>query len=67
MEYVIIVFFLFFAVLAFAWFYLQRAKARDAATATSDVAPATAAPVETAPAASAPTEPEVTRTDQPAS
>jgi hypothetical protein len=27
----IIIFLLFFAVLAFAWFYLQRAKARDAA------------------------------------
>jgi hypothetical protein len=25
----IIIFLLFFAVLAFAWFYLQRAKARD--------------------------------------
>jgi uncharacterized iron-regulated membrane protein len=66
-EYVIVIFLLFFAVLAFAWFYLQRAKARDAATATPDVAPAAAAPVETAPAASAPTESEATRTDQPAS
>lgn len=28
---VIVIFLLFFAVLAFAWFYLQRAKARDAA------------------------------------
>ena len=72
MEYVIVIFFLFFAVLAFGWFYLQRAKARDAATATPDVAaattaPAETAPAETAPAASAPTEPEATRTDQPAS
>jgi hypothetical protein len=33
----IIIFLLFFAVLAFAWFYLQRAKARDGAT-PSDVA-----------------------------
>ena len=49
-EYVIVIFFLFFAVLAFGWFYLQRAKARDAATATADVAPATAAPAEPAPA-----------------
>lgn len=35
MEYVIVVFLLFFAVLAFGWFYLQRAKARDAASTTS--------------------------------
>ncbi len=26
----IVIFLLFFAVLAFAWFYLQRAKSRDA-------------------------------------
>ena len=28
---VIVIFLLFFAVLAFSWFYWQRAKARDAA------------------------------------
>ena len=28
----IVIFMLFFAVLAFAWFYLQRAKGRDGAT-----------------------------------
>ena len=31
----IVVFLLFFAVLAFGWFYWQRAKARDAASATA--------------------------------
>lgn len=41
----VVIFMLFFAVLAFAWFYLQRAKGRDATTATppetaSDAAPA---------------------------
>ena len=52
----IIIFLLFFAVLAFGWFYWQRAKARaadettDVASETVDAAPA---PVETdAPAAS---------------
>jgi predicted negative regulator of RcsB-dependent stress response len=30
----IVVFLLFFAVLAFGWFYWQRAKARDAAKAS---------------------------------
>lgn len=48
----IVIFLLFFAVLAFAWFYLQRAKARDAAkpadaaagsVTTTDAAPATPA------------------------
>ena len=32
----IVIFLLFFAVLAFAWFYWQRAKARDAAKTTAD-------------------------------
>lgn len=32
MEQVIVVFLLFFAVLAFGWFYLQRAKARPRTT-----------------------------------
>lgn len=51
----IVIFMLFFAVLAFAWFYLQRAKARDAAKATTsdhvaDTAPdTTASPVDPAP------------------
>jgi Flp pilus assembly protein TadG len=37
----IVIFLLFFAVLAFAWFYWQRAKARDAAnTAADSTAPA---------------------------
>ena len=51
----IIIFLLFFAVLAFGWFYWQRAKARTAGE-TSDVA------TEAADAAPAPTE-----TDAPAS
>ena len=41
---VIVIFLLFFAVLAFAWFYLQRAKTRDVVTtdtaSSSTVAPA---------------------------
>ena len=32
----IVVFLLFFAVLAFAWFYLQRAKARDVADVSTE-------------------------------
>lgn len=47
---VIVVFFLFFAVLAFGWFYLQRAKARDAGAVVETATPATtveAAPVST--------------------
>jgi Flp pilus assembly protein TadG len=36
---VIVIFLLFFAVLAFGWFYLQRAKARDT-VATVDATPA---------------------------
>lgn len=38
---VIVIFLLFFAVLAFAWFYLQRAKARnDVANPADTAAPA---------------------------
>ncbi len=48
MEAFIVVFFLFFAVLAFAWFYLQRAKARNATTV--DIHPADPAPNPTDPA-----------------
>ena len=47
---VIVVFLLFFAVLAFAWFYLQRAKARTATKPTDelhDAEAAAAAPVDT--------------------
>lgn len=44
----IVIFLLFFAVLAFAWFYLQRAKAR---TTTTDDMPAASTPVDTTPAA----------------
>jgi len=40
MEYLWI-FILFFAVLAAAWFYLQRAKARPTTTVTTTEAPAT--------------------------
>jgi hypothetical protein len=36
----IVIFLLFAAVLAFGWFYLQRAKARTTPTATSTDAPA---------------------------
>lgn len=56
---VIVIFLLFFAVLAFGWFYLQRAKVRDAVrtdtasgstVVTTDTAPeAPAAPVDPAP------------------
>ena len=51
MEYVWL-FLLFFAVLAAAWFYLQRAKARPTTTVTTSDAPATteADPVEERPA-----------------
>jgi uncharacterized protein (UPF0333 family) len=52
----LVLFLLFFAVLAAAYFYLQRAKARDAkveATAEATAAPAAAAaPVDSAPALS---------------
>ena len=64
-EAYIVIFLLFFAVLAFAWFYLQRAKARDAAAASDAVAPAVASPPAEAPAE--PVEPEVVHNDQPAS
>lgn len=37
---VIVVFLLFFAVLAFGWFYLQRAKGRDVTTTVETAAPA---------------------------
>ena len=36
----IVIFLLFFAVLAFAWFYLQRAKAREEAGSPADTAAA---------------------------
>ena len=39
----IVIFLLFFAVLAFAWFYLQRAKARTPAAESTDAASATPA------------------------
>jgi len=42
MDAFIVFFLLFFAVLAFAWFYLQRAKART--TTSVDVHPADPAP-----------------------
>jgi cbb3-type cytochrome oxidase subunit 3 len=32
----IVIFLLFFAVLAFAWFYWQRAKARDAGKSSTE-------------------------------
>ena len=47
---VIVIFLLFFAVLAFAWFYLQRAKTRDVVT-TDTASSATVAPADTAPEA----------------
>jgi len=43
MEYIWL-FLLFFAVLAAAWFYLQRAKARPANTVTTTATEATPAP-----------------------
>ena len=55
-EYLVI-FLLFLAVLAFAWFYLQRAKARDGATqveassATAAAAPPQPVAPEVSPAA----------------
>ena len=61
-QFYIVIFFLFFAVLAFGWFYWQRAKSRDvtpvassdAAVATSDSPAATPAvtPAESTNAAS---------------
>jgi hypothetical protein len=53
----IVIFLLFFAVLAFAWFYLQRAKARDEVAEATDTA--TATPAEPA----APAAPAAERTD----
>lgn len=38
MQAVIVIFLLFFAVLAFGWFYWQRAKARDAKNMRGDSA-----------------------------
>jgi Flp pilus assembly protein TadG len=71
----IIIFLLFFAVLAFGWFYWQRAKARDAGTTadataaagTADAATATAdaAPAETDASASSDMAPASGSTDQP--
>ena len=49
----IVVFLLFFAVLAFAWFYLQRAKARTPAPETTDAGSATPAMAASAPVADA--------------
>ncbi len=40
----IVIFLLFFAVLAFGWFYWQRAKARTAPPASVDVSPGRARP-----------------------
>lgn len=40
---IIVIFLLFFAVLAFAWFYVQRAKTREVVT-TADTAPDAPAP-----------------------
>lgn len=42
MEAVIVIFLLFFAVLAFGYFYLQRAKTRDAGETTVEHTPADA-------------------------
>jgi predicted negative regulator of RcsB-dependent stress response len=44
----IVIFLLFFAVLAFGWFYWQRAKTRTAPTATTPTD--TAEPTDTTPA-----------------
>ena len=52
-QLLIVVFLLFFAVLAFAWFYLQRAKARTPAPETTDAGSATPAMAASAPAADA--------------
>jgi predicted negative regulator of RcsB-dependent stress response len=41
----VIIFLLFAAVLIFGWFYLQRAKARDAATASTTAEPTAHEPV----------------------
>ncbi len=49
---IIVIFLLFFAVLAFAWFYVQRAKTRDV-VATDTAGSSTVAPADTAPEAPA--------------
>ena len=49
---IIVIFLLFFAVLAFAWFYVQRAKARDV-VATDTATSSAVAPADTAPEAPA--------------
>jgi hypothetical protein len=49
----IIIFLLFFAVLAFAWFYLQRAKARDAGAGESTESASTPAMAATTPSGDA--------------
>ena len=68
MEAVIIIFLLLFAILAFGWFYLQRAKARDAGNVDAAPAAVAAAPSAAPPAEPMePMEPETTQTDQPAS
>ena len=46
----IVVFLLFFAVLAAGWFYLQRAKARDAGSSAVESEPAEAEPAHSEPA-----------------
>ena len=43
-EALIVIFLLFFAVLAFGWFYLQRAKARTTTTSASSGSASTTAP-----------------------
>ena len=70
MEAYIVIFLLLFAILAFGWFYLQRAKARDAAAGADVVAAAPATTTEpsvTPVEAAEPVEPEVPRTDPTAS
>ena len=49
----IVIFLLFFAVLAFAWFYLQRAKARDASSVESADSTATPAMAASSPSGDA--------------
>jgi hypothetical protein len=66
-EAVIVIFLLFFAVLAFGWFYLQRAKARDAAVADGPTPAADTAVAGTPATPVDPAEPELTRTDSTAS
>ena len=64
MPQLIVIFLLFFAVLAFGWFYWQRAKARDVAQASD--ATATTAAAE-APASTDVTESDVATTSTPGS